>query len=196
MGASWILERLRDETRPLHVRAERAVDLPARLASRESYIGFLARMLGFHAPLEAQLARVHGLDAVVPDLPSRRKAPLLKGDLAACGLSAAAIAAMPECPVLPAMPALPQALGVLYVLEGSTLGGQFIRKEVSRRLGLGPGTGCAFFAGYGDQTGPLWRAFCISLTDFTQAHPGMGDAIVSTAAETFERFEAWLGEGP
>ena len=190
-----ILGRLREETRRLHERAERAMDLPARLASHAAYAALLARLWGFYAPVEARLGAVGGLDEIGLDLATRRKARLLRGDLAACGVDTGGIAALPACAALPALPGLPQALGCMYVLEGATLGGQFIRKEVSRHLGLGPDTGCGFFGSYGTEIGPMWRAFCKITSDYAMANPDAEDAIVSAGAETFIRFEEWLGGG-
>jgi heme oxygenase len=192
-----ILGRLRDETRPWHERAERAMDLPTRLASPAAYAALLARLWGFYAPLEARLDAVGGreLAAIGLDFAPRRKARLLRADLAACGVDPGGLAALPSCAELPALPALPQVLGCLYVLEGATLGGQVIRREVARHLGLGPETGCGFFGGYGAGIGPMWRAFCGTVTDYALANPGAEGAIVAAAAETFQRFEEWLGGG-
>jgi heme oxygenase len=190
-----ILERLRQETRPLHERAERTLDLPARLATRAAYAALLGRFWGFYAPLEPRLEAVVGLDALGLDLARRRKARLLHADLAACGVDAAAIAALPACAALPAVTGTPQALGCLYVLEGASLGGQVIRREVSRRLGLNPDTGCGFFGGYGAETGPMWQTFCGVVSDYGRANPDTEGVVVAAAVETFARFVAWLGGG-
>lgn len=51
------------------------------------------------------------------------------------------------------------ALGILYVLEGSTLGGRVIYKNINTALGLDADSGLFYFAGYGGQTGSHWRTF-------------------------------------
>lgn len=51
------------------------------------------------------------------------------------------------------------AFGSLYVLEGSALGGQVIVRRVSATLGLDGAHGAAYFAGWGADTGGMWRAF-------------------------------------
>lgn len=48
-------------------------------------------------------------------------------------------------------------LGALYVVEGSTLGGQYIARHVEAALGLVRGEGDAYFLGHGERTGERWR---------------------------------------
>lgn len=59
---------------------------------------------------------------------------------------------------LPQIVSYPQALGVLYVLEGSTLGFQVVRKRLpANHLALT--TAGRFLLGYGPETGSHWRSF-------------------------------------
>src|SRR5688572_13188740 len=48
-------------------------------------------------------------------------------------------------------------LGLLYVTEGSVLGGQYIMKNV--RKTLGEQAPCAFLNAYGERTGSTWKNF-------------------------------------
>ena len=48
-------------------------------------------------------------------------------------------------------------LGALYVLEGATLGGQVLRREMAQRLGVNADNGGAFLDVYGAETGRRWR---------------------------------------
>ena len=50
-------------------------------------------------------------------------------------------------------------LGRMYVMEGSTLGGQYIARHVEETLGLSSGEGNSYFRGYGEATGERWREF-------------------------------------
>ena len=102
------------------------------------------------------------------------------------------MAALPVCSTLPRVATFADALGCLYVLEGSTLGGQFIRREVAARLGLTPDRGCAFFAGYGERTGAMWKAFGAAVTAHADARPEDRDVIVAAAVETFTRLDEWF----
>jgi heme oxygenase (biliverdin-IX-beta and delta-forming) len=55
-------------------------------------------------------------------------------------------------------PSLAYALGYAYVIEGSTLGGRVILKQVAPALKL-EASGTRFFAGYGAETGTFWKNF-------------------------------------
>lgn len=78
------------------------------------------------------------------------------------------LAALDVAPVRMPVPPTPRlecaaALGALYVLEGASLGGRVIARHVADALALTPDTGLAFFCGYGDATGEMWRRFGAAL---------------------------------
>jgi heme oxygenase len=187
-----ILADLKERTKTLHAQTELAFALDQRLATRDSYVALLSRMLGFYAPLEPRMPDAVGARELGFDLQEREKTSLLRADLSALGLSPAEIAAIPNCSRLPQIPRVANLFGCLYVLEGSTLGGQIIRREVHRRLGFTADNGCAFFAGYHDKTAEAWREFGEALTRYSVGHPQEQEQIVGTAAETFQRFEEWV----
>lgn len=56
---------------------------------------------------------------------------------------------------------LAYALGYAYVIEGSTLGGRVILKQVAPALQLEE-EGTRFFAGYGAETGSFWKNFMMN----------------------------------
>ena len=51
------------------------------------------------------------------------------------------------------------ALGVLYVIEGSSLGGRVILKNITNALGYTAENGASYFGGYGEKTGSQWKSF-------------------------------------
>lgn len=187
-----ILADLKERTRTLHAQTESAVSLMQRLASRESYLELLARMYGFYAPIESRISQVVNSSDLGLDLRERQKVPLLRIDLTTLGTSAAQIGAIPLCTQLPAIKTVANVFGCLYVLEGSTLGGQMIRREAHQRLGLTPENGCAFFAGYQERTATAWREFGNALTQYVNTHSVEPEQIFHAAAETFERFAEWV----
>lgn len=188
-----ILELLKEHTRSLHERVERTVDLPARLRSADCYTSLLTRFYGFYAPLEDRLAA--GASAAGLGFDARRKVPLLRDDLAALGLGEAAILALPRCEHLPAVTDTGDALGCLYVLEGATLGGRVVRRQVEQALGLSPGRGCSFFGSYGEKVGEMWREFCRLLEGYVTSTPGAGDRVVAAAVGTFACLDRWVAGG-
>jgi heme oxygenase len=186
-----LLERLKIETRRAHDRIERAIDLERRIASREGYRALLCRFYGFHDAWEAAAG------AVAPDpgfFRQRCKAPLLAGDLGALGMTAHEIARLPRCHPLMPLPAPAAVLGSMYVVEGSTLGGAIIAREVERRLGLTAETGCAYFRSYGRDTAVMWKSFGATLA--AASSPEADDLIVESASRTFDVMHDWLCEAP
>jgi len=171
------------------------VALPARLRSRDGYVSLLARFHGFYGPLEERLAVVAGLDALGLDLRDRRKAPLLRADLVSLGMTSHALADLPVCDRVPSLPSLSEALGCLYVLEGATLGGQIVRREVQRTYGFTPDAGCSFFASYRERVGAMWNEFCEAVSLHTARNPEAEGPLVEAAMETFAGMDDWLAGG-
>jgi heme oxygenase len=186
-----LLERLKIETRPAHDRIEKAMDLDRRIASREAYRDLLIRFYGFHKAWESNAA------SLAPDrtfFQRRCKADLLAQDLKALGLDADQIIQLPQCHPLMPLPAPEAVLGSMYVVEGSTLGGAIIAKEVERKLGFGPETGCAYFRSYGRDTAAMWKSFGRVL--LAASSPETDDLIVASAQNTFTVMHDWLCETP
>jgi heme oxygenase (biliverdin-IX-beta and delta-forming) len=191
---AMILTRLRKETRPLHEAVELAVGLQGRLRSIATYADLLARFYGLHAPLEMQLTRTTGYEELGIRLSERNRSALIVDDLLTLGWSSSEVQSIPLCSKLPETSSLDRALGCLYVLEGSTLGGSIICREVQLRLGSSPGR--SFFAGYGDRTGMMWNAFRDALRQYSDSEPQCGDGIVAAASATFDAFREWLPDSP
>jgi heme oxygenase len=182
-----LLVRLKTETRLAHERVEEAVNLPARLGSVAAYRALLARLYGFHATWEKEAG------AAIPDralLNGRLRAPALVQDIRALGLSEEEIGRLPECARILSDRTLPEALGAMYVIEGSTLGGAVIAKEVKRTLGFQATSGCSFFAGAGRGLMAQWHGFRDKLLSYSS--PDRDDLIVAGAERTFDRMRIWL----
>jgi heme oxygenase len=147
-----LFDRLRRETSELHAEVERLVPLAAIAGSARGYARFLALSWRFQHPLEQRLRQVTGLGGVVPDLDRRLKAHLIVRDLAALGAPPPSMGAG-----APEITGVAQAIGCLYVLEGSTLGGQHIHRALLRQQPAAAGA-VQFLTCYGPETGPLWKA--------------------------------------
>ncbi len=188
------MERLKAETAAEHRRLEDRLNMAQALETREGYQRLLAGFYGMYEPLEDLLGQGLedvGLDAELGWEAQRLKVPLLYQDLQALGASAEEIAALPRCDDLPALATKADILGCLYVVEGSTLGGQVISKMIRARLNLGPEDGAAFFSGYGSATGERWRQVCGVLEAHTTDEAAATETI-NSAKSTFEAFERWL----
>jgi len=88
---------------------------------------------------------------------------------------------------------VPFAMGMLYVLEGSTLGGRFILKNIQESLGLSEEKGISYFSGYGNKTGSYWKKFLNNLTDF-EASNDTEKEIIAGADYAFRMISNHLSE--
>jgi heme oxygenase len=188
-GRLAIVDRLREATRELHAEIE---DVSAVMeGGLARYVWFVAKQYGFLAPLEPRLAEAPGLDALGLDLERRRKAHLFAADLLHFDLHPARV---PRCAAPPPVNTTARALGTLYVLEGSTLGGAFLLGYLGRALGFAPGAGASGIAPYGRELAAMWTAYASALDRFVRARPEEEGAIVDAACDTFRRMTVWMRE--
>jgi heme oxygenase len=182
--AGATLAHLRRVTRPAHDRLEGALGLTDDL-DIDSYRKVLGRFYGFWVGWQPQVAVLLQDEAL---LQPRRRLHLLAADLAALGVSPQARDALPVCPLVPLRDGV-EALGSVYVLEGSSLGGRVIERNVERCLASTGGKSCTYFRGYGAETGAMWRALLLRLDAVPAAHI---ERVGRGAVATFERMGSWL----
>lgn len=174
--------RLRAATHEDHQRLEARIDILGRIETRAGRRRLVEGFSGLHADAEAALspwlAALPGLD-----FDARRRSAHLTRDLAAVGG-----AAPPPEPI--AVGGLGEALGLMYVLEGSSLGGRVIRRQVIAR---GEDmTGLSFLDPYGEAVGERWRSFLAVLG----AHADDTEAMVAGAQGGFRHAEDRLCRTP
>ncbi|CAG8871144.1 hypothetical protein PS627_04325 [Pseudomonas fluorescens] len=184
---SPLLTALRQGTGPCHRALEDRLPFFDERFDHPAYRRLVCAYYGFHAPLEQALAGF--LPAIDPQ--RRLKTPALVTDLQNLGLTPAQIDALPLCRDLPHIADEAQALGVAYVLEGSTLGGQVLKRAMAERLAIGAGNGGAFLDVYGSETGSLWRGFLHYLGTAPDS-PADQARVAQAAIDTFTCFERWL----
>ena len=182
-----LLERLKSETRAQHARLEAVVGLPM---DRAAHLALLTGLYGFVVAWEERLAGLVSPDDTLRS--GREKSAWLEADLASFGLDAEDRARLPRCAAgdLPAAATRAELLGVCYVLEGSTLGGQFIARHLRERLGLKNGEGARYFLSYGAAVGARWREFGAELERFSS--PETDAAVVGAAGEAFDKLTVWF----
>lgn len=163
---------LRAATAPFHDRVD-AVFSKADLKTRAGYARFLAAQAAAHIPVEDALDRA-GAARLIPDWTARRRADLLRADLAELGLAtpvpAGDIAFADDAAVL----------GGAYVLEGSRLGGTLLHRSV------GPDLPTRFLGG-GDSA--AWRAL-LTVLDSRLSTPKIVAVATGAACDVFLLFEA------
>lgn len=181
---------LRDATEAVHLRLHALPDFHALAEGRITlgdYAALLRRKLGFHAALEARLEEAPSLDAFGIDLAARRRSHLLRADLAFLDASA-------ETPLAPLPPfaGAAEALGGLYVAEGSTLGGRHLARALDTLMPPGA-DGRRFLLGHGARHGEMWRGCCEAVERCGATAEGLAGLLRGTHA-TFAAFEAWFTE--
>ena len=178
------MDRLRRETSAEHARLERVTRMMAPDLSVRDYQRYLMEMWAVHAAVEPRLAGIDGLAAVLPDVEERRKLPLLELDLAELGTLPGELTALSlHRPQIPC-DRLAEALGVLYVLEGSTLGGRFIRQHLAGMPGLHLGAATRYLDAY-PNVGAMWKRFGAAVNAYGEAHTEAGSILVAAAVATF-----------
>ena len=181
-----ILTRLKLETAREHAAIEGATGIMRADLSLADYRDYLECSYGFYAPVEATLEWFGVWDALGLKAAERMKLPLLERDLAILGRD---IAALPRCDAPPRLGSLDEALGAVYVLEGSTLGGRVISRHL--RGQFGNGLPLAFLDAYGEKTGESWQALRQALRDHATSR-SVENRIIVGAKATFDSFTRWL----
>jgi heme oxygenase (biliverdin-IX-beta and delta-forming) len=182
---AWVdvVEAARRETTASHRALEqRFAHLVKPTLDLASYRATVQCFHAFYGPLEAQLARMNERTSALPLRPM--KVSWLEVDVAYLGIE-------PVRGVLPAIPrvdSVAAAFGCMYVLEGATLGGQIIGRNLRATLGIGPTSGGRFFHGYGGETGAQWKGFLAALG--TLPAPCHSEA-VDASVRIFRGLLAW-----
>ena len=190
-GIGDVLRLLRAGTTAEHESVERTLDLLDPHLDRTRLTGVLTRMHGFWRAAEAGLddwAARFPSDARAVTWSGRRRAGLFAADLDALGAAPADAE-----PALPPVGTTDDALGRLYVLEGSTLGGVFIDRHLDGLPSLS-GVRLRAFTPYGAETGAMWHAFR-RVTRDRVADGGDADAMLTAATATFRALADWCRPG-
>ena len=172
-----MIDRLRAQTATYHQGLESDLGIQKRLSRIETRGPLIAGYTALHRECEAAL-RPHLWD--MPDLAfSSRFGPLrIPGHAELPGHKHPLVD-----PVFPAIDTKAEALGALYVLEGSTLGGKTILKAL-RSQGVSTDE-LHFLDPYGKDAGALWRGFLGVLERETAHSQSAMNECVSGAIKAF-----------
>lgn len=151
---------------PLHYRLREATKAPHRDLDRHPLLMPLVRDEVTREYYGCALLALHSIYAVLEDAvdgpatqagfdyASRRKAPAMEADLRDLGLDPRPTLVVVEKPL-----GIGALVGILYTLEGSTIGAQ----AICHHLSSGPSAAfpMRYFSGYGDATLQRWREFWV-----------------------------------
>lgn len=135
---------LRETTRDLHHELDERISV-LDLADADDYAAFLRIHAAALVPLEAAL-EAGGVATRFQAWPCHRRSQALIADMCACGIER-----RPGAP-LPAIRGVEAQMGVLYVLEGSRLGGRLLERQAKGQAGRNA------FLTHGAGL-PLWKEF-------------------------------------
>lgn len=177
-------DHIKSRTLAPHQELEKALVARMRaMRSVDDYIALLQVFYRYFSAIEERIGLFIG-PAELPDYLQRRKSESLAKDILEFG------GALPEKVPLAEIPVIEdhlQAFGALYVMEGSTLGGQIISKMIAKQLGI-QDKGLAYFHSYGDNLGTMWATFKLVLNR-QAANESDADRIIGAADATFRKFQ-------
>lgn len=188
-------QRLREDTRDLHTRAEKsdfqAAMIQGRL-EREAYVANLEQMLLVHQALESALRRHRNTQPAIARVVSDEQfqEPYLLEDLAFFGRDVSAIRPIAATErLIGVIEEFSQTrplglLGLHYVLEGSNNGNRFIARAVGKAYGL-TGPGLRYLLPYGERQPQVWDAFKTNL-EACDLGPDEADVLVDAAKAMFQ----------
>ena len=153
---------------------ERVDALFSRFDLERDYGRFLQAQAAAFLPVEEALDR-SGIQQWLDDWPARRRGHLVARDLETLGLS------VPNGITPPDFPDSASALGAVYVLEGSRLGGALLKRQLPEAAPR------AFLDA--DQEPGSWRKL-LEMLDIFLYRTGLLDTAAGSARAVFQRFEA------
>lgn len=184
-----LLEAIRTATKPSHQALEGFLIPNLKgLTNTARYTDILRAFYGFIHPLE-KLIEKHIPKNAFPDYDERRKSGALLQDLKSINAGQGSDNDIPLSTAIPQITNAGQAAGALYVLEGSTLGGQIISKMLNDRLG--EDISLRYFGGYGERNGAMWGQFTMALDGLITDEKEIEQS-TKAATETFTLFHQWL----
>lgn len=188
-----MLSRLRDASRACHHRIQSThlhQSIVDGTLSKDRYLLLLERLYGVHLPFEQSAVARNEWAGFSFRFGEHRRLPLLEQDLAALG-AAPGQGRIVAAPLPLAGASFPFLLGYLYVLEGSTLGGQVLCRLIGTQLGLAPESGTAYFYSYGPRVQVQWKG-TQALIVRACAKTGAVEEILDGLRDAYGRIEAWL----
>lgn len=178
--------KIKEATRTAHQELEAKVVRKLKaIRSNEDYADLLKHFYAYFSTLEKAILP-YITTQVLPDYASRRNSGYLKKDIEELGSD---VTSLPPV-TIPEISNTVEALGALYVMEGSIMGGPYI-VQILQKGGINKGV--SFFSGYGDNTGRMWGVFTGILNQSADTEAAE-QAAIRAANETFSHFSDVFGE--
>lgn len=188
-----LMNRLRDETAEFHQAVEAKLPFGEEDFSLAVYRRLLIGFYNFYRQFEPEIENALRRLAIDFDYEARRKKTKILADLENLNAASEVLAeksdidAENDAEIGVKLDSGGKIFGALYVIEGSTLGGQVIARILKQKFNLDESNGAAFFSGYGARTGEMWKEFRTAIHAFAENGADQ-EQIIAAAKETFESF--------
>ena len=186
------LRKLRQATSELHKAVEGlpiSIDLMHDDVSWDHYVRYLTCMMEIASHNDREV--LPKVTELIPETERRYKSTWIRKDLEILAPEALRLP-FPKLSCPPSITSTEFALGMAYVMEGSTLGGQVILKHLRAKFGAKVMESASFLSGYGSKTGSMWQAFLVSLNRYSTLENQ--DTIISGALACFNMIHNHLRE--
>lgn len=180
-----LADRLKVETAPLHLSVEQQVRLPDSVRTKAEYGELLQRLLTFHRAFEVALGVPIWSEEWIRigiTLGDHTRSTDLMDDLAY--FDKMTVSQEEAEQVSPIFNSFAEAVGGLYVIEGSSLGGKILAPLFRAHLGEIP---TRYYENYGRDHPQPWRSVQSALARFEKEYEDT-DEVITGAAVTFRRF--------
>ncbi|MCH7293911.1 MULTISPECIES: biliverdin-producing heme oxygenase [Acinetobacter] len=188
MATSFVLNqlasRLKIETASQHQQMHLLMEKAQVFADTERYAKFTLAQYYFQQNVE-YLFRHPEVSALISDLDIRGRSQAALLDLYDLQLKPEAQELLTE------KVGFPEALGWIYVSEGSTLGAAFLFKQAQQLLGLTAEFGARNLAAYPEGRARVWKHFITEL-DTAQLSESEQDQVILGAKQAFDYFGSLL----
>lgn len=154
--ASPLSEHLRQSTRPTHQALDDKVMQAQPFQSIESYGKFLCVQHGIHRDV-APLYAMPEVAAIIPNLSQRLRLQAVEKDAADLNITLPLYSELPATSDATKI-GIPEAMGWLYVIEGSNLGAAILLK-LAKKMGLSETYGARHMAAQDCGRAATWRSF-------------------------------------
>jgi heme oxygenase len=185
------IQNLRASTAECHMQLEQnnlSQALLSKNVNETIYCSYLIQLYRFIKGFEQYV--YPQLDQSFLNIYGRKKAHFIEEDLKAINIAIDKHTLLEEVFFRDTYPDVYLAAGALYVLEGSTLGGQIIVKHLQKAM-YPHFVNATYFLGYQQRTGTMWKEFLQQLTALPQSTQQEQQIIIGAIA-TFEIIDGLL----
>lgn len=178
---------IKTNTAVTHARTEKALMKHIKsIDSASHYADLLYCLYGYFAPVERILSTFGPI--LLNDYDLRRKSGSILTDLQQLNFPNTKSFAAD----LPLINNKSQALGCLYVIEGSILGGAILKKRILTQCPAIPVSAFTYFSGYDHQTSVMWQTFIAQFNNFFNNNNNSIEEAIDSANECFVKLENWI----